>query len=614
MSDALDQGRDSRQNLGNAIKAARKARGALEPFWKTYNEEIKGNRRKKGKGPKRLTNYPYLFERTFLSQLSAKNPDVVVRPTLAWSDAPIAEAEQLALSECLRRQKFISELRLCVKDGFYAFMYRKVGMYAASPSDLGGGADLGSFYGDPMWLDNSMPFFERISPFDALWDDSAEDFKRTVYCGHEFERDLDAVINDERYDQAARSQAENKRQLMRERTRKKYEAFDDSEIPPICNLIELFVRPTRQIYTLMEVSESEFVVLRKSPFYGPALGPYDMRAFSDNDEVPGMAPAAAWWEAYVQLELNEQKANEQAQAEKRVVTAESNDAESAKRYKAAKSDDLVLGVAGIKEVHTGGVTPERMAWIGSRGGALEKLSGVTSSRLGVAEKGKTATAEYIAEANADTGDKDMRRVVQEFAESGLDDMRWYFHNEPSSAVLTTVMSPEGLPAEVMVRGGPQMDMMTGAEMPGQSPAELFHTTIEPKSLFIDGDEMKQAKAVQDATFVLSAVRPFLMQQGMDLNAMGFVRQLEQNAGLAGLSQNIVPMSPLAMQMMSMAAMGAPTAEGVQGMAQTGGDKIQSQVMNSPETNTALSEMGTLVSPGRISKTDPRSLNKETSFT
>lgn len=607
----MQQGRDSRQHLKGFLRSARKARAEMEPFWKKYQEEIKGRQRRKGKGPRRLTNYPYLFERTLMPQLAARCPDVWVEPVMAWSDAVVAEIEGLALQEIVKRQRFIDELRLCIQDGMYAFMYRKVGMYAADQQGAGGG-DPGGFYGDPMWLDGSMPFFERISPHDAIWDDSADDFRRTVGCGHEFTRDIDSVMADDRYDAACREKAADARSRMREKTKQRFQSFDEADIPAFCNLVELFIRPTRQLYTLIEVCENEWEILRKVPFYGGANGPFDMRAFTTNDEVTGMAPACAWWDAYTEYELAMQKNYENALAEKRIATCDSESADAAKKFKAARPNDLIVGAVNIKSEHYGGVTEEGMVWSQSRKGELELLSAVSSTRVGVAQKGKSATAEYIAESNADAGVQELRSRVIGFAECGLDDMRWYIHNEPSFAIRATVTSPEGLPAEVGIAGGPEMDPFTGEPLP-QSPAEDFRTRIDAKSLYADDDALTKQKAVGDATFVLTTLRPFLNSQGMDLNAVGYCRQLEQKAGIEGLTRNLVPLSPVAMALMQQSAQQTPTGESVGAAARPGGgDLTQSQVQNSPETGQANSDMAKFVSPRRMASTAPGANNAETS--
>lgn len=604
---ALEQGRDARQNLTSAVKSARKARDSFSPFWKKYISEIKGRQRRSGKGPRRLTNYPWLFERTFLPQVAARNPHVFVEPEMVWEDAMIAEITALAVNEVIVRQKFIEELRSCIRDGMYAFMYAKT--YISAP----GNAEVGSFYGDPMWMDATIPGVERISPFDALWDDSAESFRRTVYCGHEFTRDLDSVLEEERYDPAARQKAADSRSRITERTKDRYQSYDDADIPPMCNLIELFVRPTRMIYTLLETSENQFETLRKAPFNGPEFGPYHMRAFTENDEVTGMAPAAAWWDAYTEYEMNMQRANEDAQAEKRVAVAEQDNGEGAKKFKAARPNDLIIGPSKISEVHVGGVTQERMEWTGTRKGELELLSGVSAARVGVAQSGKTATAEYIAESNADTGINEMRRTVVEFAQEILDDVKHYIHTTPSFAIRASVTSPQNLTADVMIQGGPSMDPMTGQPIPGQSPPSAFRVRIDAKSLYQDDDATKKAQALQEATFALTTVRPFLMSQGMDINAMGFVRELSQKTGMSSLVRNLVPLSPMAMAMMQQSQMNTPSHGEVDASLKAGGgDKIQSEAMNSEPTNHALSNMGQMISPQRMANTMPGANNAETS--
>lgn len=608
----LTQGRDSAGTLKSAIITARKAREKFEPFWKKYNQEIKGRHRKNAGNIKRLTNYAYLFERAYMPQLAAHSPNVWVEAELQWSDAAVAEITGLAIRRCIERQKFIEQLRLSVRDSFYAFLFGKTVVFP------GGDGELGGFYGDPMWMDANMPGYERISPFEALWDDSVDDFARTAYCGHEFTRSLELVLEDERYDAAARTQAENAKSRMRDRDKERHASFDDNDIPPFCNLMELFVRPTAMLYTVMEVSAQEFVILRKAPFVGPPNGPYHMKALADCDEVVGMAPACAWWDAYVEREKNEQRANEDAQAERRIATCDEAEATSAEKYKNAKPNDLVPGVKDIHEVQTGGVTESRLAWLDRTDARLQLLSGVTAVRMGIAQKGNTATGDYIANSNADADVQDKRRSVVNFALEVLDDIKFYIHTDPNFATRTTVTDPAGQQSEVMIRGGPETDPLTGEPVPGQSPPTDFHVRLDPRSLYMDDDQIQQQKAMRDMELVLTQLRPFLNSQGFDLNAVGMVREFAQAAKIPSLMRNLMPMSPMAMMLMQQATQGAPTSEGVDQAASPGAGgggtqgMVQSAAMNNPDTSQGIQDMTSFASLPRMAATLPGANNQETS--
>jgi hypothetical protein len=606
----LEQGRDNPRSLKSAIKAARSARAKYEPHWKRYRNEICGPDYRKGEGVKRLTNYPYLFESTFLPELAARNPEVIVKAAREFTDGQMADAHGLAINVILQRQKFLDELRLMVKDGMYAFMFCKTGLYPMGSQDpTANGTEHGSFYGDPMWLDANMPFVERISPFKAIWDDSAASFSRCSYVGHEFERDSESVRLDDRYDNAAKLDLPDGKLLMTDHDREQYNAFESDEIPDFQKLIELYVRPTNCLYTLLETSKDEFVILRKVPYYGPPGGGYHLRGFIDaTDRVIPIAPSVAWWQQYLELERNEQAANKQAWAEKRVATTSANDAEAAKKFKAAAPDDLVLDIPDVKEVSTGGVTADRMNYLNTRRAALEDSSAVASVRRSDVGGQNSATGDSIKNTAANNRINDMRGVIVEFVKEAANDIGYYVHSNPTIQIFTTIMSEEGLPADVMIQGGPSTDPETGAPLADQPDWSSFSLDIDPRTLYLDNDEIKRMKSMEDATFMLTVLEPSLQMQGMTLNKLALAKWLEHNASIPGLVRMIVPMSPMAMMMGQQAQMAGTPEEEVAGLADTK-SPIQQQVQNDPVTNQANSQSAKAASPGRKAVTPPKSNNK-----
>lgn len=616
MPPTLAAGGDSRLTITKAVRAARTAREEYEPFWKKYRAHVNGREYRKGKGVSRIVNYPYLFESTFLPELVARQPDIRVKPRREYTDAVRAEYHNLAINQILTQQKFLDELQLCVLDSFYSFMFMKSGMFAVGEDDVtAGGADPGGFYADSMWLSPWMAFLERVSPFSALWDDSATDYKRCAYVGHEFWRDTESVRDDDRYDPAVRAEVRTDgRELRGPLDEDKVSGQDEDNIPGAQKLIELYVRPTRKLYTLLEVGKNEFRVLRKDSFFGPEAGPYIMRGYKPvQDMVCPLAPAAAWWDSYIEYEKNEQKKNEQAQAEKRVATAEEGDAEAAKRFKAAKSEDLVIGVKGIKEVQTGGVTAERMAYTQDRRGWLEELSAVASTRRDNIGGDTTATVGSIANTAAAKRVDFMRGVIVEFAREAAGHIGWYVHNSPKVKVQVTVQDPMGQMAEIEVQGGPEIDndVMSpsfGMPLPDQPTWDDFALEIDPRSLYMDNEQIEKVEAVNQATFVLTTIRPFLNSQGFDINALPFTEQFAQRTGLYGLPAMIIPMSPMAMALQQQAMMSqGPGEAGVVDLAVTR-DPMQTQAQNAPMTNMANSMATQAASPMRQAQTAPGANN------
>lgn len=616
MPPTLAQGSDSRLTISKAVKSARDAREQYEPFWKKYRNHVNGRDYRKGKGVNRIVNYPYLFETTFLPELAARQPKIGVKPRREYTDAVRAEYHNLAINQILSQQRFLDELQLCVLDSFYAFMFMKSGMFAAGEDDVtAGGADPGNFYADAGFLNPWMPFLERVSPFSALWDDSASDFKRCSFVGHEFWRDTASVRDDERYDEKVRAEVRaDGREMRGPLDEDKLDGQDEDNIPGAQKLIELFVRPTRKLYTLLEVSKNEFRVLRKDSFFGPEQGPYIMRGYKPvADMVLPLSPGAAWWDAYIEHEINEQKANDQVKAEKRVVSCEEGDIESAKRFKSAKSDDLAYGIKGIKEVVSGGITEPRMVALSRSRANLEELSAVSTTRRDNIGGETTATVGSIANTAASKRTDYMRGEIVEFVREGAGHVGWYVHNSPKVRVQATITDPMGQQAEIEIQGGPEIDddpmsPAFGNPLPDQPTWDDFSLEIDPRTLYMDNEALMKAEAVQQAEFTLTVLRPFLNSQGFDINAIPFVEFVSSRAGLSSLPAMIVPMSPMAMLMQQQAAMTAgPGESGVLDLAMTR-DPMQTQAQNQPQTNMQNSVATQQASPLRQMQTAPGANN------
>lgn len=609
----LASGKDNRLSIDKAVKAARIARRKHERFWTRYRKEIVGSwYRGREEGIQRIINYPYLFETTFMPELCARLPEPNVTATLMDTYAIHAQSMRTALVAIARRQKFLEQLRLAVADSFYAAGFIKTGLDSAIDGDA---PAPGSFYGDPEWLEPTMPFAERISPFDMLWDDAAQGWDRCAYIGNEFFRDRNLVLADPRYDPAALQGIESADALLDDETpqRRRFEHYE-GDLPEFVRLIEFFVRPTRQLYTLIEYAKDCFRIIRKVPYVGPPNGCYHKIGYKDVvDRVMPLAPAAAWFEQYIELEINERKANEQAQAEKRVVTAEEDAAQAAKKFKAARPDDLIVGAKGISEIHTGGVTAERLTYIQRCEALLERSSGVTDLKRGVSKSSETATESSILQSNANVKIADMRRAIARTAQEVYEDWKWYFLYTPSIMVRDTMMMPDGMPAEVEIQGGPEIDPVYGMPIPNQPGPDDYRVDVDPDTLYADTSQIKQAQVVQDLQIAAGTLGPLLAQVGAMLDPIQLTRWVGRNRpSLAELPRFVVPLTPVAMAMQQQGQMQEQGGVAMTNEMKVTEDSTQSSIMNSPETNGLIS-MGTqTASPMRQSMTMPGANNAETS--
>ena len=478
MPNDVQSGRDSSMTITKAILSARKARDEYKPFWVRYRKELTGTHYRRGQGMRRITNYCYLYHSAYLAQLAARVPRFSVKADQEYTDYLVAEIHRLAINKIAMTQNLLAELRLAITDSFYGPGIIKTGLYADT-SYMGGpeSADPGDLYGASNGFCPSMPFAERISPFNFLWDDRASRSASWAYAGHEFERDVDAVMNDPRYDQKALENVTPAEHLLDDGDKDHLRNID-GDIPPFFRMVELWVRPTNSLYTLVENSRREFKIVRKVPYFGRASGPYHKLGYTSvPDRSIELSPAAAWFDQYIELEINERKLNEQAQAEKRFVSFESQQHEAATLAQQVRDLGIVVGATGGQEYRWGGISTERQAYVAHERQHLERSSGVSDINLGVSDTSDTATGANLVNANKNLRIRDMKLSVKNFVEEIVSDWLFYVHNEPSVMMSVTMQSPEGLPTEVALLGGPELDAQSGQPTPDQAHHSEFTVTI-----------------------------------------------------------------------------------------------------------------------------------------
>lgn len=608
---------DNRLTIERAVINARKARERYAPNWKKITGQMVTKFYDGGEtGAPAFWNYPYLYTTTFLPRLCSRIPEVEVQAERGPIHTHIAQAVQSAIEIILRRQKFDRVLRRAVQNGFFSAMILKTGLMPSTSEDVDGlGTDPGFFYGNTGGLATNIPFVKAVSPYKFLWDDTASSFEHSSFAGEEFDRDCESVLNDSRYDPAALALIKDTKSSYSTEPRQAGLDFD-GEVP-FYRLIELHVRPTNTIYTLCETSRDKFTVLRKAPFNGRPTGPYHMGGFTDVPDRPfPLAPLVAAWKNIQEHEKNEARMSEDAWSEKRVATTDTDNAAGAKKFKEARHNDLVIGVGSVKEVLVGGLSDTRLVFNQHAKSAVEMNTGIDAARRGVAGgPDQTATQTRSVDNNASNRESDMRLSVAKLAEEVIEDIKWYIITDESVKVAgVTRDAYSGVERSIVVQGGPQAtDPISGEPVAGMLDPDDFSVSIDPESLYQSMDEVRAARSIQQLTFVTGPLRQALMTQGMDINMWGVVRDVARDAGLSWLPKNIIPLSPMAMQIQQMGEAGQPeqmAGDLVKTGESSGG--VQSDIMNSPATNTAISDATSRASPMRQANTPYGANNAETS--
>ncbi len=591
---SIQDGRDGPLSVAKALRAARKAREEFEPGWKAYKRAKVGPHYQKGKGDRRLVPYVAMYESALLPELAAKNGEGKVKAVLELTDGTLAQLIGVAGNIVLRRQEFVDQLRLCVLDSFYAFMFGQVfNEVTEATSHLYGPA------GEPYYA--SMPGFERLPPACAIWDPTGLMFTQCGYVGHEFASDQDTAEHNPRYEEKVRRemarQPRSAEQVANDFDRERFGTagtVDQDEMAHRHKMVQLYVRATNTIYTLWEHSQDQFKIARKDSFWGPRRGrgngPYHMRGYLPvGDETVPLAPAMSWWEQLCELEAIAQHNNENAKAEKNGVTCKEGDEAKLKAWQKNPNQHAVSGVEDVAEVHTGGVTQEGQAYEATRWQVLEMASALRAvGKQNIGQDTTATTAAIIAGgSNNQTGDR--RGEVAKFAGGIFDSVCWHIYEDENVSIPTTLQVPvepgvRPIPVELELQGGPPADAF-GFSMPQPEWHERFWTEMDPKSLYVDNDEVRRARAGQDAAFALGPMRMLLNSQGMDLDGYQFTQWYGRETGMGWIEGMVVPLSPMAMRMIMQ---GQQRAQGegrtVLKLTEVGKDPVQSGVMNSAPTN------------------------------
>ncbi|MFI4881790.1 MAG: hypothetical protein ACIAQU_04315 [Phycisphaerales bacterium JB064] len=600
--------------FSKTIRAARKARTQHEPLWDHWRRQLQG-RWYKGEGPVRMENVEFSYAWRILQDVAARLPKVSVRARKEFVDAMTAKLHEVAVNAIFDRQKFHDELRMAVHDSLYAGGFIKTGLHPTSGA-FGGdmlAADAGLLDGTGGGFDPTMPFAERISPWTMLWDDAAEHWNKTEFYGHEFMRSLDAAIQDDRYDINARLMFRDQTSLLSEAERhRRYGHIEN--LGPMIRLVELWVRHTNELWTLYEVGPTEFRVVRKVPFHGPDRGPIRCLGYLNvPDKVLPYPLYAGWRDLAAEHEINLRQMTRQHGAYKRVATVSGQAAKKdGKLIQKVDDDHLIEADEQTKfgSIEIGGLSDTVVKWYGLVDGLLDRQSGLTDMRMGVAGQGNTATETSIVNNNASSSIQEMRRNVGRFVEDIADDIGWYVHNDQSVMVSGTIRGEDGMPADIEVYGGMDIDPMTGLPIEGQSGWEDFYTSVNPDELWISTDQLDKAQAREQAEFVLGILRPALNSQGFDINMLSFARDTSEKMGMRSIESWIVPMNPMAMAMGMQSMMSEPGGGQIKDAMTTrqpGADPVQSGIMNGA-ANPAISAATQAASPMREAMTPAGSNN------
>jgi hypothetical protein len=439
-------------------------------------------------------NYPFAYKTFIKPQLLFGVPACTVNAALEISDAPVAEAEQVALNKWAKNEQIKEVFSEGVDASFFGFGVTKV-----------------CVAGDPDAPVEEFPYrtncveVEDIPPADFIIDARAKKPRDVRLVGHQFERDLDDVMLDERYDpnltQDLRSIDTNDEKPEGDAFPGEYEA-ERKRI----RLYELYLPEQKMILTIADKGGDDGIILRQEPWHGPSrkyapLGPYVMWGLeSVSGQLIPISPLQALWDEFQELATHGSAAARSAETHKKIgiyALASKADGEAIKK---AESGDMtgVQDPASVKDFEIGGTSEIQLNWLMFLREKLDRNLGFGDAQRGVAAQ-KTATGEQIAAGNSDMRLDSMRDRVATGIRTIFKLVGWYFHEDATLAPMRlTVENPQsGAPEEATFMSGPwDGGHVNNQFVPPQQPIDFseLHFDVDVRSMIKSDDAIEQKRA------------------------------------------------------------------------------------------------------------------------
>lgn len=529
---------DNADELMPIIRAAREERDRRSPHWRAFRNELVGVRWRRGTGTKRVTNDIYAYYTTMMPVLAYRDPDVKLKSRFGEMGRLLARVYEHVLRGQIVDSKLLEVLRLGIFDSFYSVGCFKTGL---APK-LGGGGLL-------------VPFVEAVSPFRMLWDDTAKDWRKQQILGQEMSLLVDEVKLDPRYDlsqvdwelvQTSRDRPED---AQGDDTRGKSRDDLAEEMPPMVDLVELYLQDIKKMVTLLKKGEDQFVVIRSEPFYGRPTGCYHWLGYVwASDTVMPIAPSHGWWEQHLELEEQEVAANEQMRREQTVVGFPSGAGDAARIISEAKTHSIVTNCDHMgQEVTYGGYTETRRIALADKRQQFQKSSGLTDIKQGMqTSPSETATSTFAREKYGNLSTQDMQFMIRDAAAEILKDYLFYSWNDENVQQPVSFAAPDmtgtNEPIDMVVQGGGDP-----AETGGMTDADLV-LEIKKDSMLKADDPVEKSMAMQEIGLVLGPLAQTGMMSGYMINFPNVLKWCQEKFDRDDYESLFIPATPLAMMM------------------------------------------------------------------
>lgn len=554
----------------------------------------------------RPENMLFAFVATMVPQIVFDNPQVKVKAKRSQSHADIAKFMQMGLNGWVEDVELRSELEALAYDMLFAYGVAKVGL-EERPDHDGGHANgvMGAFN-----MEALMPFLVRLSPANFFLDSQCTRVQNARLQGHMFQRDLEDLQQDERFDQAivGRLTADDEKAIGKTASERAFPSggatSEALQQRGRVTLYELYFPETREIGTLSLMHDGTGEWIRPlQKYYGPDEGPYVFfGVYCVPDQPYPLSPIAAMAEQDAELNAHAAAAAKEAATGKNLVLVDANHPEAAQAIREAPTNGVltIKGMNGsnIVPVAVGGTTEQRIAYLNLLLQRTDRVAGQSEAARGKAQ-GVTATEASLANSNSDVRDEFVHMKFAESVAAGLYRVGWYFWNDPAVVSVVSMEDPAtGMEIEGVFLGGQQGGGDEGSDW-GQ-----FNLQIDPLSMRrIDPMQQQQqaSQALELALMILPVIpsipyanwSAILDLAGDAANLPDFARLILNGQGMAMLqaAQMGMPVAPMPM------GMGAEPGGGmVPGAMQPAGGRRSAGPGQGPSGATGMSK-GAGAGPG-----------------
>lgn len=338
---------------------------------------------------------------------------------------------------------------------------------------------------------------------------------------------------------------------------------------------EVFVRETGMIYSLAYCKTSGGTTggyLRQPRRYiGSQTGPYRLfGTFFLPDQVYPLSPLAATASKVKELNAHRGQMSDDAGAAKTLLLVDKSKPENRAALESAPNGAIVGvdGLAGgmVQAVTTGGVNKANADYVELLRRDLHETGGMSANRRGEIT-GATASEVDTVEQADDARTSFDRSEFQKGMIGVLMEVATLMCKCDQVRFPVAIEDPmTGQPMAKMFQGGPSIDPATGQPAPGaeQQDNESFgrlRITIQPYSAERVDSNVKQRRAIQNATFLLQAApvmnltpwvnwEAVVQDLGESQNNKGLGARYLNAANLQGAQQQMVMQQQMAMMMES----------------------------------------------------------------